>query len=108
MQIHIKATNINLTTALRQYVEEKVEQLAKYDERIIEVRAEIDLTTHHHHKGKIFRAEFNVRVPGQLLRVEKTAEDMYKAIDKVKEHMALMLKGHKEKLRDRHRRTPRP
>lgn len=105
MKINIKATNIELTTALRDYLESKVSSLEKYFDKIIDVHAEIDLTTHHHQKGQIFRAEWNVRVPGKLLRVEKTAEDMYKAIDKVKDHMVLVLKNHKEKLIDKKRRV---
>ncbi len=105
MKINIKATNLDLTPALRDYIENKAGQLEKYFDKIIDLHAEIDLTTHHHQKGQIFRAEWNVRVPGKLLRVEKTAEDMYKAIDKVKEHMTLVLKSHKEKLIDKKRRA---
>jgi len=104
MLINIKATNLELTSTLHAYVEEKVRMLAKYYDRIIEVRVEVDLTSHHHQKGEIFRAEFNVRVPGKLLRVEKRARDLYKAIDKVKDHMALELKKYKEKTRDKKRR----
>lgn len=101
----IKATGLELTAAIREYVEKKTAMLEKYYPQIINIAAEVDVTTHHHHKGRIFRAELNVRVPGKLIRVEKTADDLYKAIDKVKDHMALMLKGHKEKKQDRVRRT---
>jgi ribosome-associated translation inhibitor RaiA len=36
-------------------------------------------------------------LPGQLLRVEKTEEDLYKAIDKVKDHMPEMINKYKGK-----------
>ncbi len=100
----IKATGTELTDAIRSHVEKKVAALEKYYHQITGVSAEVAVTTHHHHKGKIFRAELNVEVPGKLLRVEKTADDLYKAIDKAKEHMALMLKDFKEKKRDAVRR----
>lgn len=104
MILNIKATNLELTPRLKKYVTEKVNMLEKYYDGILEVRAEVELTSKHHRKGDIYRAEFNVRVPGKLLRVEKTTKDIYKAIDKVKDHMVLGLKKYKEKLRDRNRR----
>ena len=105
MNLKIKATNLELTPALKEYAEEKVGMLEKYYDQIIEVRVEIGLISKHHQKGKIYRAEFNVRVPGKLLRVEKTTEDLYKAIDKVKDHMVLELKKYKEKRRDKSRQS---
>jgi putative sigma-54 modulation protein len=104
MSINIKATNLELTPDLRKYIEEKVAMLNKYFDGIIEVKVEVELTTHHHQKGDIYRAEFNIAVPGRLLRVEKTTEDIYKAIDKTKDHAAEELKKYKGKMRDRRRR----
>ena len=101
----IKATGLELTGAIREYVEKKTAVLERYYQHIISIAAEVDVTTRHHHKGQIYRAELNVRVPGKLIRVEKTADDLYKAIDKVKDHMALMLKGYKEKKQDQARRS---
>lgn len=101
----IKATGVELTDAIREYVEKKVAMLEKHYQHIIGVAAEVDVTTHHHHKGMIYRAELNVSVPGKLIRVEKTSDNLYKAIDKAKDHMTLMLKGYKEKKIDKVRRT---
>jgi ribosomal subunit interface protein len=49
------------------------------------------------HTGEIFRAEMNLDLNGELLRVEKTEMDMYKAIDKVKDHMEQVIIKFKEK-----------
>ena len=105
MELKIKATNLELNPRLRAHVEAKANMLAKYYAGIIKIEAEVDLTSHHHRQGKIYRAEFNVTVPGKLLRVEKTAEDIFKAVDKVKDHMALELKKYKEKMVDKKRRV---
>jgi ribosomal subunit interface protein len=42
----------------------------------------------------------NLNLGGDLLRVEKTEEDMYKAIDKVKDHMEQAIIKYKEKKRE--------
>ena len=57
------------------------------------------------HSGEIYRAEANLEVPGELLRVEKTEKDLYKAIDKVKDHLRLAIKKYKEKRTDKKRRA---
>jgi len=55
----------------------------------------------HHQKGNIFRAEVNLDLAGKLLRVEKTEKDLYKAIDKVKDHLARSIRRYKQKRIDR-------
>ena len=99
MKIQIKATNLELTPAIRAFVEEKMNMVDKYFGEITPTMCqfEVDLVSHHHHKGDIFRAEVNLEVPGELLRVEKTEGDLYKAIDKVKEHLVEVVKKYKEK-----------
>jgi len=99
MQINIKATNLELTTQIRDYIQEKMDMLEKYLGRVqvINARFEVEMTTHHHVKGEIYRAEANLVVPGDELRVEKTEKDIYKAIDKVKDHLIRSIKRYKEK-----------
>ncbi|MFA6533661.1 MAG: ribosome-associated translation inhibitor RaiA [Patescibacteria group bacterium] len=104
MNVAIKATNLELTPAIKAYLEEKLEKLENHYRGIIEVKAEVELTTHHHNKGEIFRTELNVRVPGKLARVEKTTKDLYKSIDKAVDHMAEELRRFKEKRQDQKRR----
>ncbi len=98
MKIKIKATGTKLTPAIKDYIEEKMNMLDKYfgDIKVTNCDFEIELTTKHHQKGDIFRAEANISVPGDLLRVEKTEKDLYKAIDKVKDHMLRSIKKYKE------------
>ena len=99
MNISIKATNIDLTYNIKSYIQKKMDMLEKYLGKIdiIKAQFEIEMTTRHHNKGKIFRAEANMSLPGELLRVEKTEKDVFKAIDKVKDHMRLVIKKYKEK-----------
>ena len=103
MIINIKATNMELTDAIRQYAEEKMEGLVKFFNNITQADIDIGLESHHHQKGKIFYAEVNVHTPQKLLRVRKNAVNLYKAIDKVKDHLKVELseKGKKMKVKNR-------
>ncbi len=104
MNISIHANSTELTDALREYAEKKMEGLVKYFDRITRVVIDIGLTTTHHQKGKIFYAEANVHLPqGKMIRVRKEAEDLYKAIDKVKDHLKLELDEVKNKMRSKDR-----
>jgi ribosomal subunit interface protein len=71
--------------------------------QVINFDFEIDKSVGGQHKGDIFRAEANLQVPNEILRVEKTEPDLYKAIDKVKDHLELVIKKYKEKLIDKKR-----
>lgn len=101
MQTRIKATKIELTDAIKDYVEQKMNMLEKYlgSFNAQNCDVEVGMITSKHQKGKIYRAEINLQVPGELLRVEKEAEDLFKAIDKVKDHMAQLIVKYKDKKR---------
>lgn len=102
MQIKLKATKLEMTPAIRDYIQEKMDMIEKYlgDIQIFNCDVEIEKSVGSQHKGEIFRTEVNLQLPHEILRVEKTEEDMYKAIDKVKDHLELVIKKYKEKLYD--------
>lgn len=99
MQTRIKATKIELTEAIREYVDKKMTMLEKYlgSYNVINCDVEVGMTTSKHNKGQIYKAEINLQVPGELIRIEKEAEDLYKAIDKAKDHMAQAIVKYKDK-----------
>ncbi len=101
MKTSIRATNIDLTQDIKGYVNEKMDSLDKFFNNIISSKVEIGMNSRHHQKGKIFFCEANVRVPNNLIRVKKTSESLLKAIDKTKDHLRVILKRHKEKIKGR-------
>jgi putative sigma-54 modulation protein len=107
MQINIKSTKINLTPEIKDYIQKKMDTLEKYlgTWKVIEAHFEVELTTMHHLKGEIFRAELNMLLPHKLLRVEKTEKELFKAIDKVRDHMEVIIKRFKEKEIDRRKKS---
>ncbi len=103
MNIRIKSTRLELTPAIRDYCQTKMDMIEKYlgDITATNCDVEISKTIGGQNKGDIFRAEVNLQVPRKLIRVEKTEDDLYKAIDKVKAHLEIVIKKYKDKLTDK-------
>lgn len=109
MKILIKATNLNLTPAFTIYVEKKLGSVAKLirgfeKEGEAEMRVEIARATRHHHRGPIFMAEANLRLPGKMLRASDNQTDARAAIDRVENKLKLEVEKYKAKIIERPRR----
>lgn len=104
MTINIKATNTELTPAISSYVEEKVRGVEKFinakDPSGVLANIEIGLSTKHHQSGKVFRAEINLHIDGKYLRAVSEQEDLYAAIDDMKDEIIREIKAYKDKKRD--------
>jgi len=105
MKINLKATKFEMTDAISDYVQEKMDMLDKYlgNTQVINCDVEVEKIAGVQNKGNIFRSEVNLEVPHELLRVEKTSDDLYKAIDKVKDHLDEIIVKYREKARDKRR-----
>jgi len=90
MKINIKATNIEITPAIQEYVEKKVMSLEKFfrdKSDTVLASVEIGMTTNHHKSGDIFRAEVNLSDAGSgdQTYAESEKDDLYSAIDEMKD-----------------------
>jgi len=104
--VSLKGTGIELTLAIKTYIEEKVELLAKVCEHFDpadDLRVEVGKSSQHHAKGPFYFAEFQLHVPGQELRAREEAEDLYEAIDLAKDHLRRQLTDLKDKRVETHR-----
>lgn len=101
MNINIKTTGVEMTDAIAQYVTEKVESVGKFlrpeDAANATVQVEIGKTTNHHQTGAHFRAEVNLNAHGAFFRAVSEQEDLYAAIDDMKDELAREIKGKKDK-----------
>ena len=100
MKVIIKATNLKLTPEIEKAIEEKIAPLDRFIPDInvpLEAFVEVVLETRHHQKGDIYYAEANIRMPGKLLRSEAKEENIYKAINTVKDELQLLLKKYTKK-----------
>ena len=88
MSTNIKATNIELTDAIKDYVNKNLLGLDRFitdpkEDLIIQV--EVGKTTRHHKSGDYFRAEFNVDISGKKFYVSAKKDNLYGAIDEARE-----------------------
>lgn len=107
MTITIHGTGIELTDAIKAYAEDKIGGLTKFFENIQRASIDVGKRGNHHNKGDIFYAEVNVSIPGHVIRVVKEEPDLYKAIDKVKDHLKVDLEKIKEKMRTKDKKSIR-
>lgn len=97
MTVIIKGTNLDLTLPLKKYAEYKILALVKFFPGLTQARIELERTTKHRHKGEVWRAEANITGPQHLFRAEATADDIYAAIDAMKNELKRELHVLKEK-----------
>ncbi|GED67601.1 ribosomal subunit interface protein [Brevibacillus reuszeri] len=94
MKFNIRGENIQVTAALREYVEKKVGRLEKYFETGQPADVQVTMQVHRG-EGTI---EVTIPLNGVILRAEETNEDMYAAIDLVAEKLERQIRKHKTKL----------
>ena len=100
MNIQIKNTNLELTQAISDYLYKKLsdlENLVSHHDKDALCRVEIGKTTKHHKSGDVFRAEINLRMKGENVYVVSEREDLYAAIDEVKDESIKKVKSYKGK-----------
>ena len=96
MRIETRGQQIEVTPALRDYVETRFARLSRHFDQPFEVRAQLSLDKPEH------RAEATVNVSGRTLHADANAIDMYAAIDLLADKLDRLLVKHKEKLVDQH------
>lgn len=99
MKINIKATNIGLSDSVRDYAEKKIRSLEKFlnSENEILANIEIGKSTKHHKSGDIFRAEAHIKSDGKEFYSVSEKEDLYIAIDDVKEEISREINSKRKK-----------
>jgi putative sigma-54 modulation protein len=91
MQVIITGRNLEITSAIRNYITKKMGKLERFKQEII--KAEVVLEVQRNWK----RVEVTLKGDGFLARGEKRANDMYTAIDAVVNKLEKQLKRFKEK-----------
>lgn len=99
MKINIKATGIELTPAISEYVSKKVSMLEKYLAQNPSALAQVEVgrSSKHHKSGEVFRAEVHLTGEGLDLYAVSGQVDLYAAIDAVKDEIAKNLSHEKGK-----------
>ena len=108
MKIIIHGTKIELTPAIKSFIEEKVGALQKFSkeaDNLIEARVEIGKPSRHHKSGPVYYAEINLKIGGKLIRAESHHADLYTAINLTRDKTEIELIKFKEKKTDSTKRS---
>ena len=95
MQLSISGHHVDVTDALRSYVEEKLQKLERHYDHI--TNTHVILTVEKLQQ----RAEATVHISGAEVFADANCDDMYAAIDKLTDKLDRQILKHKEKLQDR-------
>ena len=108
MHIIITGVHMEMTDAIREYTLEKMRSLEKYipkDDTSAKLSVELSKTTTHHVHGAFFKAEARLHIRGKEMTLRTTQDDLYKAIDLLKDKLTRELASHKDKERSVFRRS---
>lgn len=99
MNTNIKSSNVTLTPAIHDYVNKRLKKIAKILQSDESVMCDVELakTTEHHNKGNIFRAEIHLVGKGMNHYSSSEMDDLYAAIDMVRDEIYVKLTEGKEK-----------
>ncbi|MFZ5907655.1 MAG: ribosome hibernation-promoting factor, HPF/YfiA family [Nitrospirota bacterium] len=98
MNIIVTGRHLDITDALKTYVEKKVKRFDRYIANISEANVTLVVEKYRH------KAEVLLKVNGMLIQAEAITGDVYSSIDEVAEKLGRQIKKYKEKLVS-HRKT---
>jgi putative sigma-54 modulation protein len=96
MQLNVSGHHVDVTTALKGYVEKKLDRIVRHSDRVIDVHCILTVEKLRH------KAEATVYVSGGTIYADAIEQDMYAAIDALADKLDRRVKKHKEKLGDHH------
>lgn len=92
MQINITGRQLEVTSALKSYVENKIQRIEKYFDHVTNVHVILEVDKQRHN------AEATIHVTGGDIYADAQAEDMYAAIDALTDKLIRQVQKHKEKV----------
>ncbi len=96
MQLDLSGHHVEITQALRAYVDKKFERISRHFDQLIDVHCVLTVEKLRH------KAEATIQLSGSKLYAEATEQDMYAAIDALADKLDRCVRKHKEKVTDHH------
>lgn len=96
MQLNLTGHHVDITPALRDYVDTKVARLERHFDNVTDIHVILTVEKLRH------RAEGNMHLSGNHLFADAVEDDMYAAIDGLVDKLDRQIKKHKEKVKDHH------
>ncbi|MDQ0177074.1 ribosome hibernation-promoting factor, HPF/YfiA family [Bacillus chungangensis] len=95
MNYNIRGENIEVTPAIRDYVEKKVSKLDRYFNETPNANVHVNLKVY---QDKTAKVEITIPLPSLVLRAEETNLDMYAAVDLIVDKLERQIRKHKTKV----------
>src|SRR5688572_761646 len=96
MQLSVTGHHVEVTPALKGYVEKKLERIMRHFDNVLDVHCVLTVE-------KLRQtAEATLHVSGGSIHADATEPDMYAAIDALTDKLDRRVKKHKEKRQDHH------
>ena len=99
MKCIVRGHNLQVTDALRDFIERKLSKLERYFDHSAEIEAHVSLNV----LKDTHKVEVTIPFPGILVRAEESSEDMYASVDLVIEKLERQIRKYKTKV-NRHSR----
>jgi putative sigma-54 modulation protein len=95
MNYNVRGENIEVTPAIREYVEKKVAKMERYFTETPEANVNVNLRFN---QDKTSKVEVTIPLPQLVLRAEETNSDMYAAVDLIVDKLERQVRKHKTKV----------
>ena len=97
MNLQLTGPQLEVTPALRAYVQSKLARVSSHFDHVIDLRVTLSV------EKLMQKVEATLHVPGNDMHVECANENMYSAIDLLTDKLDRKILKHKEKLVDHHK-----
>lgn len=95
MKYNVRGENIEVTPAIREYVEKKISKMERYFTEAPDAQVYVNLRFN---QDKTSRVEVTIPMQQLVLRAEETNIDMYGAIDVITDKLERQIRKHKTKV----------
>lgn len=101
MEIIIRGDKLDITGAMKDYINEKLKRLDKYLENIEQVRATVVVRVSGHKQS----IEITIPLKNFIIRSEEVQEDFYAAVDKAIDVMERQIRKNKTRIKAKESKT---
>jgi putative sigma-54 modulation protein len=98
MQLTVTGHHVDVSAALREYVDTKLAKLERHFDHMTDVHCVLTVEKMAH------KAEATIQLSGGTIHADAVEENMYAAIDGLADKLDRQVKRHKEKITDHHAR----
>ncbi|KPB05639.1 ribosome hibernation-promoting factor, HPF/YfiA family [Bacillus sp. CHD6a] len=104
MKYNVRGENIEVTPAIRDYVENKIGKIERYFDSTDNAECKVNLKVYNNQQ----KIEVTIPMTGLVLRAEESHDDLYAAIDLVVDKLERQIRKHKTKVNRKLRDTGSP